>query len=548
MFRASETEPQMSLFDNPSDMMCKRAAKKYEDPKAWQNQFYRMVTSEIDESLFQPLFKEGRMGAPNASIRRLVAMSVLKEGFGCSDEELMEKCDYDLLTRRALGLLKMEDACPSLDTYYLFRRRICDYADETGENLMERCFERLTAFQASKFKIQGKAVRMDSKLIGSNIAWYPRYELIHKTFLQEMPHYMSLLNPSLKRKVQPWLEEDAKQTVYRSNAERIQERLAGLGGIIYKVLVRVKAQEGLLKRVFEEQYEVEHGVVTPRDKKTVSADSVQNPNDPDAEYRRKGDRQVKGYSVNVTETTGEEGKPSLVTAVQVSGATASDSGFYEEAVAKSESVTGNSVEKVYSDGAYQSAENRNLPCDGVFTGMQNRASRFRIERDAEGGAKVTNKETGVVYEAERTGGGSLRIPDPDGRSRWRYFTPGQQESMLFRQHLDGLPQSERNKRNNVEATIFQLCFHSRNNKTRYRGQRKHELWALARCMWMNLRRIVIFEWKSAQKPFENAFSNVLATLVRFLNRVETFFRAAEIRFLLRSIRPARMACSQKGIF
>lgn len=41
----------MSLFDNPSDMMCKRAAKKYEDPKAWQNQFYRMVTSEIDESL-----------------------------------------------------------------------------------------------------------------------------------------------------------------------------------------------------------------------------------------------------------------------------------------------------------------------------------------------------------------------------------------------------------------------------------------------------------------------------------------------------------------
>ena len=39
MFRANETEPQMSLFDNPSDMMCKRAAKKYEDPKAWQNQF-----------------------------------------------------------------------------------------------------------------------------------------------------------------------------------------------------------------------------------------------------------------------------------------------------------------------------------------------------------------------------------------------------------------------------------------------------------------------------------------------------------------------------
>ena len=549
MFRASETEPQMSLFDNPSDMMCKRAAKKYEDPKAWQNQFYRMVTSEIDESLFQPLFKEGRMGAPNASIRRLVAMSVLKEGFGCSDEELMEKCDYDLLTRRALGLLKMEDACPSLDTYYLFRRRICDYADETGENLMERCFERLTAFQASKFKIQGKAVRMDSKLIGSNIAWYPRYELIHKTFLQEMPHYMALLNPSLRKRVQPWLDEDAKQTVYRSNAEKIQARLSELGGVIYRVLVRVKAQDGLLKRVFEEQYEVEHGVVTPRDRKSISADSVQNPNDPDAEYRRKGDQQVKGYSVNVTETTDEEGKPSLVTAVQVSGVTASDSGFFEEAVAKSESVTGGSVEKVYSDGAYQSAENRSLPCDGVFTGMQNRASRFRIERDAEGGAKVTDTETGVIYEAVRTGGGSLRIPNPDGgSSRWRYFPPGQQESMLFRQHLDNLPQSERNKRNNVEATIFQLCFHSRNNKTRYRGQRKHELWALARCMWINLRRIVIFEGKTTPKLSGNTFSGVLAALSRLLDCVGTFFSASEIRFQLRTIRPVWITCSQKGVF
>jgi len=40
----------------------------------------------------------------------------------------------------------------------VIRRRICDYADETGKNLMERCFERLTSFQASKFKIQVKAV------------------------------------------------------------------------------------------------------------------------------------------------------------------------------------------------------------------------------------------------------------------------------------------------------------------------------------------------------------------------------------------------------
>ena len=35
----------------------------------------------------------------------------------------------------------------------------------------------------------------------------------------------------------------------------------------------------------------------------------ENPNDPDAEYRQKGDQKVKGYSVNVTETTDQERSP-----------------------------------------------------------------------------------------------------------------------------------------------------------------------------------------------------------------------------------------------
>lgn len=59
------------------------------------------------------------MGAPNASIRILVAMSMLKEGFGCSDEDPFEKCEFDLLARKALGMETLEDAAPSIDTYYM---------------------------------------------------------------------------------------------------------------------------------------------------------------------------------------------------------------------------------------------------------------------------------------------------------------------------------------------------------------------------------------------------------------------------------------------
>ena len=89
-----------------------------------------------------PLFPESKKsGRPNASIRILVARSVLKEVFGCSDENLFEKCEFDLLTRKALGMELLTDVTPSIDTYYLFRRRISEYPERTVIDLMQICFE-----------------------------------------------------------------------------------------------------------------------------------------------------------------------------------------------------------------------------------------------------------------------------------------------------------------------------------------------------------------------------------------------------------------------
>lgn len=92
------------------------------------------------------------------------AMSVLKEKFGCSDENLFEKCEFDLLTRKALGMELLTDVTPSIDTYYLFRRRICEYPEKTGIDLMQLCFEQIAGNQVRLLKISGKCVRMDSKL------------------------------------------------------------------------------------------------------------------------------------------------------------------------------------------------------------------------------------------------------------------------------------------------------------------------------------------------------------------------------------------------
>ena len=67
----------------------------------------------------RPLFAEDREdkkdGRPNAPIRILIAMSILKEGSGCSDDSLFENCCFNMLYRRALGMVTLKEQCPSIE-------------------------------------------------------------------------------------------------------------------------------------------------------------------------------------------------------------------------------------------------------------------------------------------------------------------------------------------------------------------------------------------------------------------------------------------------
>lgn len=509
MFKKTKS-PELTLFESPSNLMRGRALKKYDAPEAWHNQFYELVTSNIDEDKFKPLFKSGNMGRGNASISQLVAIMIMKEGNRRSDEQMFEAVDFDLLVRKALGLVNLSDQAPSLDTYYLLRRRMVAYEEETGINLMGCCFKDVTKAQAMKFHVEGKSVRMDSKLIGSNIARYPRYRIILTTLQKWAKVGLDSLNPSLRKKVEPYCKEDAQKTEYRSTSEEIQQRIEALGAVIYKVLKRIKASDGLLlKRVFDEQYEVSHGKVSLRDKKLVSADSVQNPNDPDAAYRTKGDQKVKGYSVNATETIDEEGGLSLITDVEVRPATAADKDFLQQGVESSMEVTGNLPEHINADGAYQSDGNREFAADNlidfVTSGLQGKPSRYDLTL-ADGDLTVVDKTTGEVVPVTKAGD-KWRIASK-GKAKYRYFTQEQVEKAMLRKKLEAIPKTELDRRNNVEAAMFQISYHTRNGKTRYRGLAKHVMWACSRCMWMNFIRLMIFQTTTCQRTLFGLFGPI----------------------------------------
>jgi hypothetical protein len=179
MFRKSSKSAQFDIFGSVPSLLPEGATRKYNDSSYWHNQFRKEVLDFIDETHFKVLFND-TMGAPNASIRLLVGMMILKEAFDWSDSQLFEQCQFNLLTRSALGLVNMNDPLPAESTYYLLRKRIYEYNRDTGKDLLEQTFAHITHEQIKQFDVNGRNIRMDSKLIGSNIAYFSRYVILVK--------------------------------------------------------------------------------------------------------------------------------------------------------------------------------------------------------------------------------------------------------------------------------------------------------------------------------------------------------------------------------
>ena len=87
MFKKSSESGQLNIFTSPKTLFSGNSLKMYEDKQSWHNQFRQQVTMRIDENILRPLYSATN-GTPNAPIRTLVAMMVLKEAEGLSDQNL----------------------------------------------------------------------------------------------------------------------------------------------------------------------------------------------------------------------------------------------------------------------------------------------------------------------------------------------------------------------------------------------------------------------------------------------------------------------------
>ncbi|MCH8318000.1 MAG: transposase [Bacteroidetes bacterium] len=553
------------MFTNISDHLEGARQKKYNDKNGWHNMFWHYITSAIDERKYKPLFAE-KMGSPNAPIRILLSMMILKEGFGLSDERLFEVCQFDLLVMKALGINNIDDDLPCPATYYNLKNAIYRHHVEQGEDMVGETFRQLTKNQAKVFGVTGEFARMDSKLMGSNIAKCSRLQLILSVLqvfyksIKDEDALLCRLDEEERERLTTLSSQKPGQIVYKMDNPSKEEMLEELGYLLLRIMERYSEADSdkyhLITRILSEQYQVKGEKISIKEVKEIQADSLQSPHDEDAAFRNKGGTKVQGYSVNLTETCNEEGL-NLVTNVKVEKATAADNDFVPESIEKSQEVVGH-IDHLNADGAYHSENNNRYAgkneTDLILSDMQGKKGKYSFEVEAEGTVhpvesdkvsakftlkgtplgqfhrvKVTNTHTGEIFDAEHYKKGKWKIRD---NGNIKYFSYAFILSYFNRLRVEDIPRSEKNRRNNVEASIFQLSYFTRNNKTRYRSKYTNQLWAYNRCLWMNMIRIRNYMGEVC--PIEPDFNKKVGLLAKNALRYSLLVQMVVLNFFNRN--------------
>lgn len=155
MFIKNSSHLQQDLFGFESQLSDTKRKKLLESEESY---FYDLIFSRINEDDFAVLYSD--IGSrPNAPVNTLVSAIILYDKKGWSTAELMKKIDFDLLTRKALGLNTLDDTPFSESTFFNFKKRLFKYYVKTGINLIENLFDSLTCNQLKKLHIKADIQR-----------------------------------------------------------------------------------------------------------------------------------------------------------------------------------------------------------------------------------------------------------------------------------------------------------------------------------------------------------------------------------------------------
>jgi hypothetical protein len=186
-----------------------------------------------------------------------------------------------------------------------FRAAVYKYNQEHGVDLIQEEIESHAQQFSKLLKIEGKTIRMDSLMVISSCRKLSRLEIIYST-VARLIKVIAQNNIKLPDNFKPYLEENHyNDTIYRSRDKDLNSKIKRVlkDGLKLYFLSRKDKEISnteefkLLSRMLKEQ--TRKGGIKPS--LEISPDSLQNPTDSDATYRKKGKKKHIGYTVNIVE-------------------------------------------------------------------------------------------------------------------------------------------------------------------------------------------------------------------------------------------------------
>jgi hypothetical protein len=356
MFRANKRHLQPHLFSD-LDNLSKKQRQRLEE--SWAGTYRREFHNRLDERLFAVLYKDVP-SRPNTPVNRLVGFETLKAGFGWSDAETYDHFMFDLQVRYAVGLDNLGEGEFDLRTVYYFRLRLCEQRQETGEDLLGQAFAQVTDEQCRAFELKTHHQRIDSTQVASNIRRMTRLQLLVEV-LQRVHRMLSPADQAhYADAFAPYLKGSSGQYVYHLRGEDTAPHMQRIGELMYRLVTELALAYAdhpayqTLQRVFGEQYTVTETIVQAKPGKEISPNSLRSPDDPEATFRRKGQREYEGYVTAVTETAAAENPFQLVLKVQTAPNNTEDAVLLAEALPELKARTG--VEVIYNDSGFCSPD------------------------------------------------------------------------------------------------------------------------------------------------------------------------------------------------
>ncbi len=358
---------QQLTFDDSFGNLTPREQKAIR--KSWAHDFATIVFPAINEERFAVLYSDNKASRPNTPVNVTVGALMLKEYSQLSDDELFDSILFDVRYQYALHTTSFEEQPFSDRTLSRFRERLYEYERTTGIDLLKLEMEHLAEVYADKMNLKKNVKRMDSLMVASRCKVMSRLEIIY-TCVADMVRLLHRLGMSeyISSDMEHYLDaEDRNKVIYHAKGDECEDRL---GQVIKDAAALRDALTGdswldfteyqLLIRVLDEQTRFDDdGNVAAKDKTEVTADSLQNPSDPDATYRSKAGKSHKGYVGNIVETVDENGN-SVISSFQYEPNNYSDSEFMSDYLESQPEHAADDNETVIVDGAYASYENSKL--------------------------------------------------------------------------------------------------------------------------------------------------------------------------------------------